>query len=137
MCEKWCYNQKYYIDIYDLNLPPNVVNNIVEYSCCENRCSKCECRQHTKEWICRYTDKFQAKLNRQLEDDLLIFIMVYGDLHPPLEYVRTCFRVSEKQYGGFKHLLWVYAARSEKDAIEDANDYMIETYELTIYTNIS
>ena len=40
--------------------------------------------------------------NRTFEDDLCIFIEVYNDYYPPIEYIRKHFKISEKPYERFK-----------------------------------
>ena len=68
--------------------------------------------------------KAHEHFNRKIEDDFLIFIMVYGRHYPPIEYVREHFKISQKQYDRYDNILREYFDGDNESAIESVKDYI-------------
>ena len=52
---------------------------------------------------------------RDVEDDIIIFLTVYYSQLPPLAYVKVFMKISKKRYDIFKNILWVFLCKSEVD----------------------
>ena len=93
--------KKQHVELYKLNLPANVVNDIVEYHYDrDDECKKCQrWRYHQHQIDCCLNIKRVFK--RDVEDDVIIFLQVYERNLPPIEYVRKFMRISERRYDIF------------------------------------
>ena len=100
-CYKCCGLKKQHVELYKLNLPANVVNDIVEYHYDrDDECKKCQrWRYHQHQIDCCLNIKRVFK--RDVEDDVIIFLQVYERNLPPIEYVRKFMRISERRYDIF------------------------------------
>ena len=90
ICHKCCHNKKNCIELHQAGFLPVIVNNIVEYSYCKNKCHKCELREGDKELVLHWI-KRQEHLNRNIKGDLYLFIEIYSNYYPPIEYIRELF----------------------------------------------
>ena len=95
-CYDCCHFKKENMELYKLNLPNEIVNNIINYALSEEDvCRTC------RRWR-RYQDIIHNFLEikkideRNVEDDILIFLTVYG--RPPYDYVRAFLKISKKKY---------------------------------------
>ena len=88
-CYDCCHFKKENMELYKLNLPNGIVNNIIDYALDEEDL----CR------ICRRWRRYQHTIEmfleiKQLEDDILIFLTVYE--RPPYSYVRAFLKISKQ-----------------------------------------
>ena len=93
------------MELYKLNLPNGIVNNIIDYSLGkENLCKICRNWRYYQEAIeCNLDIK---RFNeRNVEDDILIFLTVYKI--PPYDYVRVFMKISKKKYEMIDCILWM------------------------------
>ena len=67
------------MELYKLNLPNGIVNNIIDYSMDEEDiCENCKTWRDNQELI-RCHLNLKRRHNRNVEDDILIFLTVYED----------------------------------------------------------
>ena len=93
-CYDCCHFKKENMELYKLNLPNGIINNIIDYSMDEEDvCRTC------RRWR-RYQNIMENMLEikkideRNVEDDILIFLTVYK--LPPYEYVKQFLKISKK-----------------------------------------
>ena len=104
-CYDCCHFKKENMELYKLNLPNGIVNNIIDYSLGkENLCKICRNWRYYQEAIeCNLDIK---RFNeRNVEDDILIFLTVYKI--PPYDYVRAFMKFSKKKYEMIDYILWI------------------------------
>ena len=86
------------MELYKLNLPNGIVNNIIEYNCEDEECNYCfnwRCYQT----IFNITCKQNICSKRYVEDNVLkAFVIVYRDVLPTLKDVKQVMGLSEKKY---------------------------------------
>ena len=92
-CYDCCHSKKS-MELYKLNLPNGIVNNIFNYSMDEEDiCKICRNWKYNQELIkCHLNHKRFLKTN--VEDEILIFLTVYE--RPPYDYVRAFMKISKK-----------------------------------------
>ena len=104
-CFECCHFKKENMELYKLNLPNEIVNDIIKYNYDE------ECK-HCFNWRC-YQEMFYCvcQLNilnkRNVEEDILAFITVFHHYLPTLKDVKQVMRISEKKYEVLKWILWM------------------------------
>ena len=107
------------MELYKLNLPNGIVNNIIDYSMDEEDiCENCKTWRDNQELI-RCHLNLKRRHNRNVEDDILIFLTVYE--RPPYDYVKQFLKISKKNYDMINHILWIllYRRREGFDVKED------------------
>ena len=123
-CYDCCHFKKENMELYKLNLPNGIINNIIDYSMGkEDLCNICRNWRFYQELIkCNLNHKRCLKTN--VEDDILIFLTVYK--LPPYVYVKQFLKISKKKYEMINHILWilVYRRREGSDLKEDIKSYI-------------
>ena len=133
-CYDCCHFKKQNMELYKLNLPNDIVNNIIRYNCYEKEC------RHCFNWRC-YQEMFYCvcQLNilnkRNVEEDILAFITVYHEHLPPLIYVKQFIRISEKRYEVLEGILWMLAHKDVEDVKEHIKLF-IESKKLNVKNTI-
>ena len=85
-CYDCCHFKKENMEIYKLNLPNEIVNNIIDYALDEQNGKICKNWRFYQELIkCHLNHKRFLKTN--VEDDIIIFLTVYE--RPPFDSVRA------------------------------------------------
>ena len=118
-CYDCCHFKKENMELYKLNLPNGIVNNIIDYSMDEEDiCENCKTWRDNQELI-RCHLNLKRRHNRNVEDDILIFLTVYE--RPPYDYVKQFLKISKKKYDMINHILWIllYRRREGFDVKED------------------
>ena len=118
-CYECCHFKKENMELYKLNLPNGIVNNIIDYSMDEEDiCENCKTWRDNQELI-RCHLNLKRRHNRNVEDDILIFLTVYE--RPPYDYVKQFLKISKKKYDMINHILWIllYRRREGFDVKED------------------
>ena len=117
-CYDCCHFKKENMELYKLNLPNGVVNNIIKYNYDEEECNYCciwRCNKEMFHCLCR----INIRKKRNVEEDVLAFITVYNKHLPPLIYVKQFMRISEKKYEVFEEILWKLAHKDVEDVKEN------------------
>ena len=117
-CYDGCHFKKENMELYKLNLPNGIINNIIDYALDEETCKICKNWRFYQELIkCNLNHKRCLKTN--VEDDIIIFLTVYE--RPSYSYVRAFLKISKKKYELINHILWilVYRRREGEDVKED------------------
>ena len=77
-----------------MSLPNGTVNNIIDYALGkQDECKICQEWRDNQELI-RYHLNLERKSNRNIEDEILIFLTVYE--RPPYNYVRAFLKIGKK-----------------------------------------
>ena len=100
------------MELYKLNLPNEIVNNIINYSMDE----KVEC-ENCQEWrdnqcLIKCLLRIKGRHNRNVEDEILIFLTV--NKIPPYDYVKQFLKISKKKYDMIYDILWMLGYSQEK-----------------------
>ena len=112
------------MELYKLNLPNGIVNNSIDYSMDEEDiCENCKTWRDNQELI-RCHLNLKRRHNRNVEDDIIIFLTVYG--RPPYSYVRAFLKISKKRNELIDHILWMllHRRREGSDLKEDIKSYI-------------
>ena len=107
------------MELYKLNLPNGIVNNIINYALGkEDLCKICINWRFHQQIIENHLD-IKMFNERNVEDDILIFLTVYKI--PPYSYVRAFLKISEKKYEMIDRILWmlVYRQKEGEDVKEN------------------
>ena len=113
-CYECCHFKKETMELYKLNLPNGIVNNIIDYSMDEEDiCENCKTWRDNQELI-RCHLNLKRRHNRNVEDDILIFLTVYE--RPPYDYVKQFLKISKKKYELINHILWILLHRRREGA---------------------
>ena len=103
-CYNCCHFKKENMELYKLNLPNGIVNNIIDYSLDEeNICRTCRRWRYYQDAI-EYNLDIKRFNERNVEDDILIFLTVYEI--PPYDYVKAFLKISKKKYEIIDYILW-------------------------------
>ena len=134
-CYNCCHFKKENMELYKLNLPNGIVNNIIDYSLGkENLCKICRNWRYYQEAIeCNLDIK---RFNeRNVEDDILIFLTVYKI--PPYDYVRVFMKISKKKYEMIDCILWMleYQRKEGFDVKKSIKSY-IESEKLNVKNTV-
>ena len=93
------------MELYKLNLPNEIVNNIINYSMDEKvECENCQ-EWRDNQFLIKCLLRIQGRHNRNVEDDILIFLTV--NKIPPYDYVKQFLKISMKKYGMMDDILWL------------------------------
>ena len=125
-CYDCCHFKKENMELYKMNLPNGIVNNIIDYSLDEEDvCRTCQEWRDTQA-IINGALRIKRRSNRNVEDDILIFLAVYNI--PPSDYVRAFMKISEKKYEMIKHILWMLEyQRKEREDVKEHMKIFIES----------
>ena len=100
------------MELYKLNLPNEIVNNIINYSMDEeDLCKICRNWRYYQELI-RCLLGIKRIHNRNVEDDILIFLTV--NKIPPYDCVKQFLKISKKKYDTIYDILWMLGYSQEK-----------------------
>ena len=94
-CYDCCHFKKEHMELFKLNLPNDIVNNIIKYNY-DEKCNYCciwRCNKELFHLLCQ----INIRKKRNVEEDVLAFITVYHHL-PTLKDVKEVMRISEKKY---------------------------------------
>ena len=93
-CYDCCHFKKENMELYKLNLPNGIINNIIGYSMDEEDiCENCKTWRDNQA-IIKCLLRLKGRHNRNVEDDILIFLTVYK--LPPYVYVKQFLKISKK-----------------------------------------
>ena len=115
------------MELYKLNLPNGIINNIINYALSEEDLYK-----HCKTWrdnqaIIKCLLRIQGKHNRNVEDDILIYLIV--NKLPPYEYIKQFLKISKKTYEMIYDILRMLCHNQKKgDDIKEYIKFYIELY---------
>ena len=104
------------MELYKLNLPNDIVNNIVKYNYDDECIYCCSWRCYQKMFHCAF--EINRINKRNIEEDVLAFITVYYQHLPPLKDVKQVIRISEKKYEVLKEILWKLGHEDVEDVKE-------------------
>ena len=82
-CYDCCHFKEENMELYKLNLPNGVVNNIIKYNYDEEECRYCYIWKLNKQ-IFSSLCRINIRHKRNVEEDILAFITVYYTHLPPL-----------------------------------------------------
>ena len=122
-CYDCCHFNKDNMELYKLNLPNGIVNNIIDSALSkEDECKICR-RWRSYQSMIENQLEIKRLLNTNVEDDILIFLTVYE--RPPYSYVRAFLKISKKQYEMIDYILWmlIYHRRTGFGLKEDIKSY--------------
>ena len=106
------------MELYNLNLPNGIIHRIIYYAFDEEDiCENCKTWRDNQA-IINCVLRIKRRHNRNVEDDILIFLTVYEI--PPYSYVRAFLKISEKKYEMVDRILWMLVYRQKEG--EDAKD---------------
>ena len=104
-CYDCCHFKKENMELYKLNLPNGIVNNIIDYSLDEeNICRTCR-RWRRYQNIIEKCLAFKNIDERNVEHEILIFLTVYE--RPPYDYVKQFLKISKKKCEMINDILWM------------------------------
>ena len=118
-CYDCCHFKKENMELYKLNLPNGIINDIIYYALGkEDLCKICRNWRFHQQIIANHLD-IKMFNERNVEDDILIFLTVYKI--PPYSYVRAFLKISEKKYEMIDRILWmlVYRQKEGEDVKEN------------------
>ena len=82
------------MELYKLNLPNGIINNIINYSMDEeDECENC-INWRDNQTLIKCVLGIKRTHNRNVEDEILIFLTVYKI--PPCDYVKQFLKISKK-----------------------------------------
>ena len=123
-CYDCCHFKKENIEMYKLNLPNTIGNNINQYAMDEEaECENCKTWRDNQA-IINCVLRIQRRNNRNVEDDILIFLSVYEI--PPYDYVKQLLKISKKKYEMIDRILKMltYCRREGFNEKEDIKSYV-------------
>ena len=94
ICYDCCHFKKENMELYKLSFPNGIVNNTISYSMDEeDECENC-INWRDNQSIINCVLRIKRRNNRNVEDDILIFLVVY-DI-PPHDCVKQFLEISKK-----------------------------------------
>ena len=123
-CYGCCHFKKENMELYKLNLPNGIINNIIDYALGEeDLCKICRNWRFYQELI-KCTLSIKRFNDRNVEDDILIFLTV--NKLPPYEYVKQFLKISKNKYTMIDRILKMltYYRRDGFDEKEDIKSYI-------------
>ena len=119
-CYDCCHFKKENMELYKLNLPNEIVNNIINYSMGEEDvCENCKTWRDNQA-IIKCLLRLKGRHSRNVEDDILIFLTVYK--LPPYVYVKQFLKISKKRYEMIYDTLRMLCYSQKKG--EDIKEYI-------------
>lgn len=118
-CSDCCHFKKENMELYKLNLPNEIVNNIIKFNYDDdcNYCKVWRCNQNIFYSLCM----INIRLKRNVEEDIITFVIVYRKDLPTLKDIKQVMRISEKKYEVLEHILWMLAYEDVEDVKEKIN----------------
>ena len=121
-CYDCCHFKKENMELYKLNLPNGIINNIIDYALGEeDLCKICRNWRFYQELI-KCTLSIKRFNERNVEDDILIFLTV--NKLPPYEYVKQFLKISKKK----DMLLLLCHSQKKGEDIKEYIKFYIEIY---------
>ena len=123
-CYDCCHFKKENMELNKLNLPNGIINNIIDDALGEeDLCKNCKTWRDNQA-IISCVLRIKGRHNRNVEDDILIFLIVYE--RPPYSYVRAFLKISKNKYEMIAGILWMlaYHKREGFDVKEDTKTYI-------------
>ena len=123
-CYDCCHFKKENMELYKLNLPNGIINNIIDYALGkEDSCKICRNWRFYQELI-KCSLSIKRFNERNVEDDILIFLTV--NKLPPYEYVKQFLKISKNKYTMIDRILKMltYYRRDGFDEKEDIKSYI-------------
>ena len=112
------------MELYKLNLPNEIVNNIIKYNYNKEECNYCCIWRYNKDiFHCLY--EINKRKKRNIEEDILVFIIDYDNYLPPLKDVKQMMRLSEKKYEILEKILWTFTYENGEDVKENIKLYIV------------
>ena len=123
------------MELYKLNLPNGIVNNIINYSMDEeDECENC-INWRDNQSIINCVLRIKRRNNRNVEDEVLIFLGVYKI--QPYDYVKQLLKISKKKYEMIDYILWMLVNyRREGEDVKDAIKLFIESKKLNVKNTV-
>ena len=129
-CYDCCHFKKENMELYKLNLPNEIVNNIINYSMDseEDICTNCRNWRYYQELI-KCLLGVKRINNRNVEDEILIFLTV--NKIPPYDYVKQFLKISKKNMTWFMiyYGCWVIVKRKE-NMLKKISNYVLKVKSL-------
>ena len=112
------------MELYTLNLHNGIVNSIINYALDEEDVCRICRRWRRYQNIIEHILEIKKIDERNVEDEILIFLIVYG--RPPCSYVRVFLKTSKKTYKMIEGILWMltYHSREGFDVKEGIKIYI-------------
>ena len=133
-CFECCHFKKENMELYKLDLPNGVVNNIIKNNYDEEECNYCCIWRCNKDMFYCWC-QINIRHKRNVEEDVLAFITVYNRDLPPLIYVEQFMRISEKKNEVLREILWKLAHKDVEDVKENIKLY-IESKKINVKNTI-
>ena len=111
-CYDSCHFKKENMELYKLNLPNEIMNNIINYSMDEeDECKICQ-EWRDNQTLIKCVLRIKGRHNRNVEDEILIFLTV--NKIPPYDYVKQFLKISKGRYEMIDDILWMLGYSQEK-----------------------
>ena len=129
-CYDCCHFKKENMELYKLNLPNEIVNNIINYSMDgeEDICKNCK-TWRDNQFLIKCLLGIKRIHNRNVEGDILIFLTVTKI--PPYDCVKQFLKISKKNMTRFMiyYGCWVIVKRKEK-MLKKISNYLLKVKSL-------
>ena len=135
-CYDCCHFKKENMELYKLNLPNDIVNNIIHYSMDgeEDICKNCRNWRYYQELI-KCLMGIKRINNRNVEYDIFIFLTV--NKIPPYDYVKQFLKISKKKYDMIYDILWMLGYSQEKgEDVQENIKLFIESKKFNIQNTL-
>ena len=111
-CYDCCHFKKENMELYKLNLPNKILNNIINYSMDEeDECKICQ-EWRDNQVLIKCLLRIKGRHNRNVEDEILIFLAV--NKIPPYDYIKQFLKTPKKKYGMIDDILRMLCYSQEK-----------------------
>ena len=111
-CYDCCHFKKEHMELYKMNLPNGIVNNIIDYALGEeDECKICQ-EWRDNQFLIKCLLRIKGRHNRNVEDEILVFLTV--NKIPPYDYVKQFLKISKKKYDMIYDILWMLGYSQEK-----------------------
>ena len=133
-CYDCCHFKKENMELYKLNLPNEIVNNIINYSMDEeDLCKICRNWRYYQELI-RCLLGIKRIRHRNVEDDILIFLTV--NKIPPFDCVKQFLKISKKKYDTIYDILWMLGYSQETGDVKENIKLFIESKKFNVQNTV-
>ena len=134
-CYDCCHFKKENMELYKLNLPNEIVNNIINYSMDEKvECENCQ-EWRDNQFLIKCLLGIKRINNRNVEDEILIFLTV--NKIPPYDYFKQFLKISKKKYEMIYDILWMLGYSQEKgEDVKESIKLFIESKKFNIQNTL-